>query len=59
MASVGLGRDAHYLAEVGTPEDVRRLLASSYAQEKLQGIKSVMAMAALGRDIGKTLAPSP
>ena len=54
MAEVlGLGRDARFYEELGTKEDVQRLLDSQFVQEKLQGIKSVMAMAALGRDIGK------
>ena len=59
MADLGLGRDARFYEELGTFQDVQRLLDSQFVQEKLQGIKSVMAMAALGRDIGKTLAPSP
>ena len=50
--TVGLGRDARVYEELGTVDDVKRLLDSSHVQEKLQGIKSVMAMAALGRDIG-------
>ena len=59
MAEVlGLGRDARFYEELGTKEDVQRLLDSQFVQEKLQGIKSVMAMAALGRDIGKPN-PSP
>ena len=59
MAEVlGLGRDARFYEELGTKEDVQRLLDSQFVQEKLQGIKSVMAMAALGRDIGKPQ-PSP
>lgn len=53
MADLGLGRDARFYEELGTKEDVQRLLDSQFVQEKLQGIKSVMAMAALGRDIGK------
>ena len=52
MADLGLGRDARLYEELGTKEDVQRLLDSQFVQEKLQGIKSVMAMAALGRDIG-------
>ena len=58
MADLGLGRDARFYEELGTFQDVQRLLDSQFVQEKLQGIKSVMAMAALGRDIGKILAPS-
>lgn len=53
MADLGLGRDARFYEELGTFQDVQRLLDSQFVQEKLQGIKSVMAMAALGRDIGK------
>ena len=52
--AIGLGRDARFYEELGTKEDVQRLLDSQFVQEKLQGIKSVMAMAALGRDIGKS-----
>eukprot|EP00964_Phaeocystis_antarctica_P100399 scaffold66041_cov61-Phaeocystis_antarctica.AAC.1 len=53
MADLGLGRDARFYEELGTKEDVQRLLDSQFVQEKLQGIKSVMAMAALGRDIAE------
>ena len=59
MADLGLGRDARFYEELGTFQDVQRLLDSQFVQEKLQGIKSVMAMAALGRDIGKNPSPKP
>ena len=59
MADLGLVRDARFYEELGTFQDVQRLLDSQFVQEKLQGIKSVMAMAALGRDIGKNPSPKP
>ena len=48
---VGLGRDARFLEEMGTSEDTRRLLSSSFPQEKLQGIKCLMGMQSLGKDV--------
>ena len=48
---VGLGRDARFLEEMGTSEDTRRLLDSNFAQEKLQGIKCLMGMQSLGKDV--------
>ena len=48
---VGLGRDARFLEEMGTGESIPRLLSSIYPQEKLQGIKCLMGMQSLGKDV--------
>ena len=38
MADLGLGRDARFYEELGTFQDVQRLLDSQFVQEKLQGM---------------------
>ena len=46
----GLGSDVTYL-ETSTAPDINRLLASKYTQEKLHGMKSLLGMELLGRDV--------
>ena len=50
VAGLGLGADLRYL-ESGSADDVRRLLASTFPQEKLHGMKSIFGMAALNQNV--------
>ena len=56
VVGVGLGRDARFLEEMGTSEDTRRLLSSNFVQEKLQGIKTIMGVQSLGKDVSNFFA---
>ena len=47
---VGLGRDGHFLEELGSPDDIKKMLDSKFPTDKVAGMKSVLALAYLGRD---------